>query len=39
MKEKTKEDLLLALAAGMVTFIVTYATMRYINPSIREWIK
>ena len=39
MNERTKEELMIALAAGIVTFVVTYATMHYINPTIKKAIK
>ena len=39
MDETTKEQIVLALAAGAVTFIVTFATMHYINPTIKNAIK
>ena len=35
MDETTKEHIAIALAAGIVTFIVTFATMHYVNPTIK----
>jgi len=39
MDEKLKENLALALAAGVITFVITFATMHYINPGIKAAIK
>jgi hypothetical protein len=39
MDEATKEHIIIALAAGVVTFVVTFATMHYINPTIKNAIK
>ena len=36
MDEKTRENLVLAFAAGTITFIVTFATMHYVNPTIKK---
>lgn len=36
MDEATKETLAIAFAAGVVTFVVTFATLHYINPTIKN---
>lgn len=38
MDELTAEHLAIAFAAGLITFVVTYATMHYINPTIQKAI-
>lgn len=39
MKALTLEHLLIAFSAGTVTFLVTYATLHYINPSIKKAVR
>lgn len=39
MNEATIEHLLVAVSAGVITFIVTFATLHYINPSIKSAIR
>jgi len=36
MDEQTKENLLIAFSAGLLTFIVTFATFHYIRPGIKQ---
>lgn len=39
MDERMKENLAIALAAGIITFVVTFATAQYVTPSIKKIIK
>lgn len=39
MDERTKENLIIALSAGIITFVVTFATTQFVNPSIKKMIK
>ena len=39
MDERTVENLLIAFAAGITTFVVTFATFQYIRPSIKSMVK
>jgi len=39
MEEITVENLLIAFAAGITTFVVTFATFQYIRPSIKSMVK
>lgn len=39
MDGKTKENLAIAISAGILTFIVTFATFHYIRPTIKKTFK
>jgi len=39
MNIQTKENLAIALAAGVLTFIVTFATFHYIRPTIKKMVR
>jgi len=39
MEEALKENLAIALAAGILTFVVTFATFHYIRPTIKKAVK
>lgn len=39
MNEMQKENLAIAIVAGIITFAVTYATAQYINPGLQKMIK
>lgn len=39
MNEKTAEHLAIALAAGLITAVVTFVTMQYTTPAIKKMIK
>lgn len=39
MDTRTKENLAIAAAAGILTFIVTFITFHYVRPSIKEMLK
>lgn len=39
MDETLKENLAIAVAAGVMTFIVTFITFHYVRPTIKANIK